>query len=70
MLIISNKLSMSPLEYRIARFQSLINDHDIYYRIMNFNLDIILDRFRKGNGKYLKLTKREFTNYLDLTWFY
>jgi hypothetical protein len=70
MLIISNKLSMSPLEYRIALFQSLINDHDKYYRIMNFNLDIILDRFRKGNGKYIKPTKRDIINYLDLTWFY
>lgn len=61
---------LTPLENRIARFQSLINDHDKYYRIMNFNLDIIRDRFRKGNGNYLKPTKKDIINYFDLTWFY
>jgi hypothetical protein len=66
----SEYISSNALEHRVARFQYLINEHDIYYRIMNFNLDIILDRFRKGNGKYINPQKWEIINYLDGTWFY
>lgn len=64
MLILSNKLTMSPLEHRIKLFQELILK-GIYYRIMNFNLDLIRIRFQKGNGKFLKPEYWEIRNYKE-----
>jgi hypothetical protein len=73
MLIISNKLTMtlylSPLEYRIQLFQELISKGK-YYRLKNFNLDLIRLRFRKGKGKFLKPEPWEMRNYEESFVFY
>ncbi len=60
---------MSALEQRVLRFQELITKGK-YYRIMNFNLDLIRIRFRKGNGKFLKPEKWEMRNYEENFCFY
>jgi hypothetical protein len=69
MLIISNKLTMSALEQRIKLFQELIQK-GYYYRLKNFNLDLIRIRFRKGNGKFLKPESWEIRNYEENFCFY
>jgi hypothetical protein len=60
---------LSPLEHRILRFQDLISKGK-YYRIMNFNLDIIRIQFRKGKGKFLKPEEWEIRNYEENFCFY
>jgi hypothetical protein len=45
----------SPLEYRVARFQELLT-YGKYYRIMNWNLGLLVWCFRKGRGKFSKPT--------------
>jgi hypothetical protein len=60
---------MSPLEHRVLRFQELITKGK-YYRIMNFNLDLIRIRFRKGKGKFLKPEPWEMRNYEENFCFY
>ncbi len=60
---------MSALEQRVLRFQELITKGK-YYRIMNFNLDLIRIRFRKGNGKFLKPDLWEMRNYEENFCFY
>jgi hypothetical protein len=62
-------LYLSPLEHRVLRFQELITKGK-YYRIMNFNLDLIRIRFRKGNGKFLKSEPWEIRNYEENFCFY
>jgi hypothetical protein len=73
MLIISNKLTMSlhlsPLEHRVQLFQELVSK-GLYYRIKNFNLDLIKIRFRKGKGKFLKPEPWEMRNYQENFCFY
>jgi hypothetical protein len=60
---------MSALEHRVQLFQDLVSK-GLYYRIKNFNLDFIKERFRKGNGKFLKPTKWETINYIEGWCFY
>jgi hypothetical protein len=60
---------MTALEKRVLRFQDLITKGK-YYCIMNFNLDIIRIRFRKGNGKFLKPEAWEIRNYQENFCFY
>ena len=60
---------MISLDHRILRFQDLIAK-GIYYRIMNFNLDLIRIRFRKGNGKFIKPESWEMRNYEENFCFY
>ncbi len=60
---------LSPLEQRVLRFQELITKGK-YYRIMNFNLDLIRIRFRKGSGKFLKPEPWEIRNYEENWGFY
>lgn len=52
-------ISPTPLEYRIMRFQDLINENKEYFRLMNWNLDIIKHFSQKGNGKFIRPTHRE-----------
>jgi len=60
---------MRALEHRVLRFQDLIAKGK-YYRIMNFNLDLIRIRFRKGNGKFSKPNPWEMRNYEENFCFY
>ncbi len=60
---------MSALEQRIKLFQELIQK-GYYYRLKNFNLDLIRLRFRKGNGKFLKPEPWEMRNYQENFCFY
>ncbi len=60
---------MSALEQRIKLFQELIQK-GYYYRLKNFNLDLIRIRFRKGNGKFLKPESWEIRNYEENFCFY
>ena len=43
----------SPLEYRITRFQDLVS-HGKYYRIMNWNLGLILRCFHNERHRFKK----------------
>ncbi len=65
----SNKLNISLVECRVKLFQELIKKEK-YYRIMNFNLDLIKIQFRKGNGKFLKPEDWEIRNYEENFCFY
>ncbi len=60
---------LSPLDYRIQLFQELIQK-GFYYRLKNFNLDLIKIRFRKGKGKFLKPEPWEMRNYKENFVFY
>jgi len=60
---------MTPIEHRIKLFQELVKK-GIYYRIKNFNLDIIVLQFRKGKGKFLKPDAWEIENYEENFGFY
>ncbi len=60
---------LSPLDYRIQLFQELIQK-GFYYRLKNFNLDLIKIRFRKGKGKFLKPEPWEMRNYQENFCFY
>jgi hypothetical protein len=55
---------MNPIDYRIKRFQELI-DKGKYYRIMNWNLVLIRKCFWKGNGKFIKPDQRELLNHYE-----
>ncbi len=61
--------NLSPLDYRIQLFQELIQK-GFYYRLKNFNLDLIKIRFRKGKGKFLKPEAWEMRNYEENFCFY
>lgn len=41
-------VNRTPLEERIKRFQELINDHDVYFRLMNWNLDVMMHFIHKS----------------------
>ena len=60
---------MSLIESRIMRFQELISKGKIY-KLMNFNLYILRRCFQKGNGKFVKLTEQEYSNFWENYVFY
>lgn len=60
---------MNPLEYRIKRFQELV-DKGKYYRIMNWNLALIRKCFWKGRGKFVKPEPWEILNHYENFSFY
>lgn len=56
---------MTPIEYRIARFQDLINKKGKIYKLMNFNLYILRMCFKKGRGKFIPLEDWEYSNFME-----
>lgn len=55
---------MNPLEHRVKRFQELV-DKGKYYRIMNWNLALLRQCFRKGKGKFVKPEPWEILNHYE-----
>lgn len=62
-------LYLSPLDYRIKRFQDLIAKGK-YYRIMNWNLGLIQQCFWKGKGVFVKPNMWEIRNHTENFSFY
>lgn len=52
-------IAPTPLEYRISRFQDLIQFQELYFRLMNWNLDIIKYFTKYGTAKFKRPTHRE-----------
>jgi hypothetical protein len=52
-------VSPTPLEHRIARFQDLIQYQEDYFRLMNWNLDIIKYFTKYGTKKFKRPTHKE-----------
>jgi hypothetical protein len=51
-------ISPTPLEYRIQRFQELVKK-GVYYRIMTWNIDIIMYFTYHNSGKFKRPTHKE-----------
>lgn len=52
-------IAPTPLEHRISRFRNLIEYQDVYFRLMNWNLDVIKYFTKNGNQKFKCPTHKE-----------
>jgi hypothetical protein len=54
-------ISPTPIQHRISLFQDLISDKDkeVYFRLMNWNLDIIKHFTNNGNKKFKRPSHKE-----------